>query len=421
MKQELGWSAAIAVALAATIGVSSHFNARPTIDSSNPAKPPGQSTTKPKTPSDQFEQGPCVDIEEHLQAFLVDGKKDSIAAPPRCFGQSDLTEGERANGETLRKSAQKLRFVIATLPDPLHTHFALSFDRLMEAIQQGATDEGYTYDSSWLPWETQENQFALIQDQDTEDQRKEAREEQPGILLFRKTPGKGESSILHPYLDGLVVFVVGEEPTQGIHRIQFQNAAAWMAVLQSQESSDPSNYKFPEKILGPSFSGSLPSLANALIDLEQRSKIKNKPDLSIYGGSITSKTLVKWFVDTTKKSFTPHLLSFQTSDDNALDLYCRFLQSSGVHLSNLAIVSEDETAYGADVQTNYKAAPICNMPDEWPVRLFYPRDLSALRTAYQKQSIFNQPAGESAPDVTRRTLNSDIADPEGRQHDNIRN
>ena len=111
MKQELGWTAAIAVALAATIGVSSHFDARPMIENSSPAKPPGQSTTKPKTPTDPFEQGPCVDIEEHLQAFLVDGRKDSIAAPPRCFGKSELTEKERTNGETVRKSAQNLRFV----------------------------------------------------------------------------------------------------------------------------------------------------------------------------------------------------------------------------------------------------------------------------------------------------------------------
>src|SRR5580658_403187 len=131
MRQELGWSAAVAVALAAAIGVSSRISARPPADTGRSARPPGQSTTKPATPADQFAQGPCVDIEEHLQAFLVDGDKDSIAAPPSCFGQSGPIGN--GSGEKLRKSAQKLRLVIATLPDPLHTHFPLSFDRLIEA------------------------------------------------------------------------------------------------------------------------------------------------------------------------------------------------------------------------------------------------------------------------------------------------
>jgi hypothetical protein len=39
----------------------------------------------------------------------------------------------------MQEKAKDLTFVIASVPDPLHTHFSLSFDRLMEAIQQGAT------------------------------------------------------------------------------------------------------------------------------------------------------------------------------------------------------------------------------------------------------------------------------------------
>jgi hypothetical protein len=422
MRQELGWSAAVAVALAAAIGVSSRISARPPADTGRSARPPGQSTTKPATPADQFAQGPCVDIEEHLQAFLVDGDKDSIAAPPSCFGQSGPIGN--GSGEKLRKSAQKLRLVIATLPDPLHTHFPLSFDRLIEAIQQGATDEGYTYDSSWLPWETQENQFALIQDQDKEDDRKEAREDQPGILLFRRSPGKGETDALQPYKDGLLVFIVGEEPTQGIHRIQFQNAAAWMAALKPESVSGSSVYEFPTQILGPSFSGSLPSLASALMDLKEKSNIQAKPDISIYSGNITSGTLVKWFAGATSVEMTPHLLSFRQSDEKALGFYCNFLKHSGFDLKRLAVISEDETAYGnefrdKDESENHEP-DLCGVADG-PARLSYPRDISALRTAYQKQSIFNQPAGEPALDSSRRTLNSDIADPEGQEHDTIRN
>jgi hypothetical protein len=445
MRQGLGWGAAVAVALAAAIGISSHFGARPPGETSGPAKFSGQSVTKPPSSADLFAQGPCVDIEEHLQAFLLNGESDSIAAPPSCYGLPTRPPQDQVKGKKLREKAQNLRFVIATLPDPLHTHFPLSFDRLMEAIQQGATDEHYIYDSSWLPWETEEDTFALIQDQDKADDRKQAREDQPGILLFRRNPGKDETDKnpckgevaevsgenepkpSQPYECGLVVFIVGEEPTQGIHRIQFQNAAAWIKALEvdqeAEQGAEQSLYKFPDRILGPSFSGSLPSLANTLLDLREKAKVQDKPDVTIYSGSVTSRTLVDWFANSTEGSFSTHLWSFQQSDDRALDLYCRFLHRSGFNLDRLAIVSEDETAFGNDLPHDKQGIvdQSCEVPNEWPAKLFYPRDISALRTAYQQQSIFNQPAEQASPDTGRRTLTADIADPQGRQHDTIRN
>jgi hypothetical protein len=420
MRQGFGWSAAIVVALGAAFGISSRFNARPLAETGAPAKLPGQSTSKPTSSADLFAQGPCVDIEGHLQAFLLDGESDSIAAPPSCYGLSMRPSQDQALGAKLREKTHTLRFAIATLPDPLHTHFPLSFDRLMEAIQQGATDEGYIYDSSWLPWETEEDKFELIRDQDTADERKKAREEQPGILIFRWNPSMAAANPSQPNEDGLIVFIVGEEPTQGIHRDQFQNAAAWIAALNPDSGSDPPLTKFPERIVGPSFSGSLPSLADALLDLKVKSKIQNKPDLSIYSGSVTSKSLVDWFVRSTRDSITPHLLSFQQSDEKALDLYCRFLQRSGFNLERLAIVSEDETAYGNEFRDENGPNQFCDMSAK-PARLFYPRDISALRTAYQKQSIFNPQSAQTEPDAAKRTLTPDIADPEGREHDTIRN
>ena len=55
------------------------------------------------------------------------------------------------------------------------------------------------------------------------------------------------------------MLVVGENPTGGIHLRQFKNAVDWIRTLSS-----PGNWD-EVRILGPYFSGSFPSLAQALL------------------------------------------------------------------------------------------------------------------------------------------------------------
>ena len=61
-----------------------------------------------------------------------------------------------------------LNYAIALMPDPVHTNLSLMFDRQIVMIQQAAQDEGYTYNSSWLPWQKGEgarNQSRALVDQ----------------------------------------------------------------------------------------------------------------------------------------------------------------------------------------------------------------------------------------------------------------
>ncbi len=104
--------------------------------------------------------------------------------------------------------------------------------------------------------DTQEPSYALIGDQDKADERRAQQENQPGIIIFRHKM-RSDRRELQPseiFGEGLVVFVVGEEPTQGIHREQFKNAAAWIAALQPDANAKTAPYKLPkEGILGPTF------------------------------------------------------------------------------------------------------------------------------------------------------------------------
>jgi hypothetical protein len=221
MRQELGWGAATAVAIIAAVGISSQSGKPP----ENTSRAGVAERGVPSKVHGDHKRTACDDPLELLQTFFM----QAVTAPQVC--------GDQPAPKPLGLQS---RFVIATLPDPLHTHFSLLFDRLVETIQQGAQDEGYDYDSSWLPWQTEESAAALtrLEDQDKEEDRKAKREDQPGILLFRNKDA--------PFQKALAVFVIGEESTHGIHRKQFQNAVAWIDVLRAQGNKDA-----PVALLGP--------------------------------------------------------------------------------------------------------------------------------------------------------------------------
>lgn len=436
MKRDISWGVTAAVALAAMIGVSTQRGGRPDAEMRPRSASTQTKRVEARDVKDQFERGPCTEIETHLQDFLMGGRTESRAAPVSCYADlKQLPRDEQARGDKLRDAARHLRFVIATLPDPMHTHLSLSFDRATEAIQESVSDDEYVYDSSWLPWDTQEAPYALISDQDEAEDRRKRQEEQPGILLFRHKMHRLDQSSLQPdeiFSDGLAVFIVGEEPTQGLHRTQFMNAAAWIAALHPHTGAHPPAYMLPDSgILGPSFSGSLPSLATLLEDGDLAKQLQAGADpLLIYSGTISGGIGVQWFNDSSLvQQNAIRFASFQQSDDVLLRSYCSYLLGEGFSLRRLAIVSEDETAYGAALVHNPAEA---GAPDQQPagcfqkngastglVRLYYPRGIAVLRSAYQKQSIFSSDDASSTG-TGRRTLSSDIADPEGQQHDTIR-
>jgi len=133
--------------------------------------------------------------------------------------------------------------VIASLPDPVHTHQAVLFDQFAAAIQDAAQDELYDFDTSWVPWDDEAASYALLDDQERAGTKKEQRELQPGILLFRNASSEKKDEGL------VVVFVVGEEATHGIHNGQFLNALAWFEALVP----DKDEQKKRLAILGPRF------------------------------------------------------------------------------------------------------------------------------------------------------------------------
>ncbi len=454
MSKQVGWTAAAAVAIAATVGVASYQSKAPPAEAARAgvhahasAHDGTHSAGGAASAARAIAAGPCAELEEQFQGFFV---TNSAVGPASCFlpgsaGAGAPTAKQRdAEAGELRAKAAHLRFVIATVPDPVHTHFSLGFDRIAEALQRAAQDEGYLYDSSTLPWEGKDPTYTRLEDQDAAEQRKKLSEEQPGMLLFRGPLGQSGEATAEPYRDGLVLLLVAEEPTGGLHRTQFENAVAWIDALQPRAVGAEGGAAV--RIVGPTFSGSLPSLAELLSEpavARVLAPTASHPSLNIYSGSVTSSRGVRWLQARTQESplngLHVHFASFQQSDELEEDRYCRYLASSGSEVGRLAILSEDETAFGSETATLKKEAgqvaaqngareapgePAtgCEAPPghDQPTYLYYPRDISALRAAYQRQSIFSRAAPASATASVSRTLEADLADPDTAQHDAIR-
>jgi hypothetical protein len=296
-----------------------------------------------------------------------------------------------------------IKFVIASLPDPIHTHMALLFDRGIETIQSAAQASNFFFSRSWMPWDiSTHSESADFTIRLAQAKFRESVESLPGLMIFQRSSKDKDTA-----RTVLFVFVVGETPTGGLHIEQFQNA---LKIRRSMLADAPP--ALPEtallRIYGPEFSGSLLSLdavLNAQPD-EQFSRI------IIRSGSITSAQAVEDFSESTQRESEerpakskPDFATFQFSDSYQ-EYYLRRFFSTREHLhSHVAILSEDETAFG-NQKVGEPAQPPPAVSDrgekESPktdlhfVRLYFPREIAQLREAYQRDLKIQSRGGGGA-------------------------
>ncbi|MGB8885994.1 MAG: hypothetical protein WCC87_04680 [Candidatus Korobacteraceae bacterium] len=434
MKKETGWVTTAAITAAAVLGFS-HFSSPPPPSSTSGQTQTRQTVAKAR-PSKESSQPKlryaCEEIEKRLERFIP-AKGGPV--PGSC-----VDSGAVPNLPSTENQNPDLHFLIATLPDPVHTHFSLLFDRSVEAIQQAAQDQGYDYDSSWLPWIAETHEYSRLQDQLLSDDLNEWQEQQPGIMVFRKSLSGREV----PYHQGLIVFVVGEFPTGGINEEQFQNAIKWITALR------PQGTQHSLRLLSPFFSGSFPSLLKLLSNptvtafIQENTKSIAVPaglkademrPVEIISGSATSAESIKAFVQQLSPGI--RFRSLLENDDVATDRYCQYLDAQGYDPAKLAIVSEDETAYGtintqststdlnkANPDTANVLLPHCNYIDNkrtphGPLYFYYPRDIASLRSAYEQQSIFSSGKQSDQANAPRTALQEDLSEPGKSEQDTV--
>src|SRR6185312_6580654 len=84
---------------------------------------------------------------------------------------------------------RQIEFLIACVPDPLHTRLSLFTDAAIQAIESGAFAGGWEFATQWLPWYDN----ADPSEKDPKQRRTERaevhdQENEPGLLVFRRAP-----------------------------------------------------------------------------------------------------------------------------------------------------------------------------------------------------------------------------------------
>jgi hypothetical protein len=318
------------------------------------------------------------------------------------YGRQDDPTYLSTHWRVPQRDQNKIRFVIATLPDPVHTHMALLFDRGIEAIQSAAQASGFLFARAWMPWDISvHNESADFTVRLAQEKYRASVETLPGLMIFQKLDKDTATAS-----EILFVLVVGETPTAGLHIEQFQNALAIRRSIVAGLSKDepPSAEIGTLRIYGPEFSGSLRSLYNVLSDQPDFHSL----NIFVRSGSVSSTGAIEDFQKATRTACVDRLdfKTFQFTDIEQ-EYYLSLFLSDREHLhSHVAILSEDETAFGNQEpqSKSLSGAPISgtpspasggpgckpSLPNAHPpdpsftyLRLYFPRGIAQLRDAYQ--------------------------------------
>ncbi|MBO0801437.1 MAG: hypothetical protein J2P31_21665, partial [Blastocatellia bacterium] len=171
-----------------------------------------------------------------------------------------------------------IEHLIATVPDPLDSHLDYFFDRNLDAMELAIEATGYTIDRFRLPWGRSNSQQPGGL---TPYQQRRLYTREPDIILFRNI--KPEDHRL------LLLFLVGETPTTGIHKEAFSNSLDQLARLHEAGILQPAEEEsWNIRVLGPSFSGSATSLALSLKEFFDKRVLSAHAKVQVISGSATA-------------------------------------------------------------------------------------------------------------------------------------
>jgi hypothetical protein len=231
--------------------------------------------------------------------------------------------------------------IIATVPDPVGSRLPNFFDSMVESIESAAEAAGYTLDRFAIPW--------TLAEQGQRDQtpawRPSIYESVPGLILFRDPKNRKL----------LLVYLVGETPTTGIHKQALFSALEQIAQFYP---SDPHNADLPPgfpqvspdpggagsaniRVMGPSFSGSAVSLRFVLDAWSQSRRDPSNIRFQIVSGTATAID-AEW-LSQAADGRTTFQATVPPDDETLLSIAC-YIDRLGY--SKIAMLTEGNTTYG---------------------------------------------------------------------------
>jgi len=313
-------------------------------------------------------------------------------------------------------AGRQVRALIAIVPDPVRTHMALNFDRVLEGLQLAAEKAGFVIDRYWLPWPAPNAASAAGQAVHAAPP-VEPDEMEPGVVLFRRNANQATAE---PIV--LFAFLVADMSTAGIDGTQFSKAVSYVDEVMCPDQEDPKApcpAAQPVRVVGPSFSGSLSSLRR-LTDASEH-------HFTAYSGSVSSACAIaeqglleRWPEACQKpprdyEAIRSHKLSFRTfvhGAESAIAHFVRSIPALDCTPPQIAMLSEAATTFGEAVVDRR-----LTMSEGCITTFAFPREIASLRNASRagagspQQKTSSQPASGQAQflpfDLTDRTNSSD--------------
>jgi hypothetical protein len=330
-----------------------------------------------------------------LNEFFSGTANDSLDKPPS--GEPILHEASPADYQ-----GWTVESLIATVPDPVESGLGSLFDDFVDSIEHAATADGYNLDQFFNPWPSPD-QLTNTQKDDQSDGRADSSgesgiekrlipiyEKVPGLMLFRKTDEEPKRL--------LVLFVVGETPTTGIHKGAFEDALAQASKLISdQEATCRSgrNCQSSIKVVGPSFSGSATSMKLAIAEWSnRRPRGSSTPKVEIISGSATSIE---------PETFASLDVTYHaTIIPDKFTMPALLLWLNKEHGQGVAILSEENTSYGTQLT---KAEPGLDPENPWKMLyLRYPLHIAELQRAAERKVQTAKTGAATTPSLSNPNL-----------------
>ncbi|MBX3024620.1 hypothetical protein KF840_06895 [bacterium] len=319
--------------------------------------------------------------------------------------------------------------IIATVADPNDSHMAITFDESVEAFVLAASAAGYTLDRYRLPWSTSGQPEALsariaVDGREVKLSSASAAagyRERPGALLFRdgrepehalldaaddcERPRRGLRDDIKPDR-ALLVLLVGETATSGVHGAALQVALDTAAALGGPAK--------PIAIVGPSFSGSAPTMRNAIERWRrggatpgewptaasgqekenecEKSTATNRQRISLFSAGATAENLPQRLnsADCDGQCAT----RFRALSWSSRATQCameQFLADHGASADNTVLFYEAGTAYGATGRGSANCPGRQQNPPATtrrsPLRVPYPLHLAQARSAWAEAGL----------------------------------
>lgn len=262
--------------------------------------------------------------------------------------------------------------LVATVPDPTASKLDWAFDQHLNALRRAHEAAGFVVDGFWLPWKAAPANAAEAA----------LAGQHAGVMLFRSASGRALR----------LLFLVGEVPTAGIHKRALAAALRDRDELVALTPARSDAAAPPLRVVGPSFSGSAPSL-RCLLDAWLDAQPARRAD--VVTGSATSAANADLLTRTDAGS--ARLLFSATVHTDETLLACLaddVLPELGLLRSDVAILQESSTMYGASVRSELSAPAAGDRAAQDRGRYLlmpFPLNVSSLRSAYASKPAAKPP------------------------------